>query len=49
VPIALIGGVTIVLIGVSLWVFAIRRGRYDAAAEAQEGGDRGSGAAAEAW
>jgi hypothetical protein len=61
VPVALIGGITIVLIALSLWVFAIRRRRFEAAAggaEAQEAGDRGSGAqeggersgaAAEAW
>jgi hypothetical protein len=49
VPVALIGGITIVLIALSLWVFAIRRRRFEAEADRQEGGDRGSGAAAEAW
>jgi hypothetical protein len=52
VPVALIGGITIVLIALSLWVFAIRRRRFDevaTGADAQEDADRGSGAAAEAW
>jgi hypothetical protein len=48
VPVALIGGITIVLIALSLWVFAIRRRRFEAEADRQEG-DRGSGAPAEAW
>jgi hypothetical protein len=52
VPVALIGGVTIVLIALSLGVFALRRRRFDEAAtrgDAQEDGDRGPGPAAEAW
>jgi hypothetical protein len=50
VPLALIGGVTVVLIALSLGVFAIRRRRYDAAAAGPAGdGDRDSGRAAEAW
>jgi hypothetical protein len=43
VPVALIGGVTIVLIALSLWVFAIRRRRFDAAADGADAGGADAG------